>query len=96
MGCKQSAKVSALSCPVILAKRFLFGMLTVACTQNFGESITSLLTRGVPDGKISQCDIDKVKDWFARTEMLMQECIDPIDVVLEARKPKPLPLYMMM
>jgi hypothetical protein len=42
------------------------------------------------------CSIDNVKDWFARTQMLIQECIDPIDVVLEACKPKPLPLYMMM
>lgn len=50
---------------------------------------------GVPNGKISQGDIDKVKDWFARTQAVLQECIDPINVVLEARKPK-LPLYMRM
>jgi hypothetical protein len=63
--------------------------------QIFGDSITSLLMSGVPNGKISQGDIDKVKDWFARTQAVLQECIDPINVVLEARKPK-LPLYMRM
>jgi hypothetical protein len=83
------------SSPLIVAA---FDFLTVCSTLRNPQSTTSLTASIIVHcmREISQGDIDEVKDWFARTQMLIQECIDPIHVVLEARKPKPLPLYMMM
>lgn len=95
--CKDCAKVSVISTPFCHARKRDYStrqsnlardcVLTITRSQGYGDSITSLLMKGGPDGKISQGDIDKIKDWFAHTKSLIQECVGAMNVSVEAQRP---------